>query len=369
MSAIHGTQRVAVWLLLGASAALAATSSTTRAEFDGRFDVKADSLVVHDLIGEVRVEGHDGSSFEVELHARGRDATRENLTVELEEGSHAELSVRFPLERENDYVYPRMGRGSRARFTDGGGESGLSGLLTALFGGSSSVRVSGSGGGLELWADVTVRVPRDKAVTVRHGVGKLVASQVRGTIELDTHFGTVEARSVTGPLTVDAGSGQVTVAEHSGDLSVDVGSGGVELDRVSGAKVTVDTGSGRVRLGAVEASAVLVDTGSGGVSGSGLSADDLSIDTGSGSVDLEFGRVGSGRFTIDTGSGSIRLVLPAGTSARISAETGSGGIDVDFEGAEIDRPERDEAKVTLGGGAAQFDLSTGSGSIQISRAG
>jgi DUF4097 and DUF4098 domain-containing protein YvlB len=346
---------------------LAGASLPSRADFDERLSLKAETLVLRNLIGEISLEGHSGDGFEVEIMARGRDANRDNLKVETREGARAEVTIQFPLDRETRYVYPRMGPGSRTQFNLEPGGSVLLGVVSGVFGFGSStmIRVAGSGTGMELWADVRIRVPRGSRAQIHHGVGALLSRDVEADLALGIRSGKVEAYATHGDLDVDTGSGKAVVEDASGTVHVDSGSGHVQLARLKGDRIAVDTGSGRISADTIRAKSLTMDTGSGGVSGSGLSADDATVDSGSGSVKLQFDRVGHGRFQIDTGSGSIQLELPTDASATIHAQTGNGALRVDSPGAETRRLDRNEAEVTLGGGAARFQLKTGSGSIQI----
>jgi hypothetical protein len=358
-------------LFISVTCALALVTAPAQAEFDESFELGGDKLVLTNLIGEVTVEGHSGGTFLVEVRVRGGDASRSNISIETREGGTAELAIVFPLDRETDYVYPHMGRGSRTSFdirSGDGDRSGLSGFVSRLFGGGGGrIKVTSSGNGMELWADVSVKVPQGVRTEIRHGVGAIKASDIEGGLVLDSRSGTIEARGIRGELIVDTGSGKAVVEDAEGpSINVDTGSGRVELARVEGETVDIDTGSGSIRFDTVTAGSLRMDTGSGGVSGGGLSAEEAEIDTGSGSVDVQFDHVGDGDFTIDTGSGSIRLQLPPGASATIHAETGSGGVQVDLPGADVRKRGRDEADITIGGGAARFDLDTGSGSIRIS---
>ena len=62
----------------------------------------------------------------------------------------------------------------------------------------------------------------------------------------------------------------------------------------------------------------------------------------------------------------IVLTLPRGASADIHAETDGGSISVNLDD-EVDYKykEDDEVELTVGDGAAQVELGTGSGDIRI----
>lgn len=319
-----------------------AAASAARAGFDESLELAGDTLVLRNLIGEVEIVGHDGSSFEVEIHVQGPDATAGRVRIERTEGPSAEVAIRFPLEESKHFVYPRLGGDVSISLDDGGS------WLAKLFGGGR-VHVASHGSGLEVWADATVRVPRGKRIVVDHGVGRVVAADVDADVDLSTRSGSIDVRDARGSIVLDTGSGSVTAERVDGDLDVDTGSGRVSLADVRGGRVHVDTGSG-----AVEADHI--------------GADEMLIDTGSGSVRLALDRMGPGRFVVDTGSGGIELALPADASAEVRADTGSGGIRIDLpEGYRVHKQDRDEAELTVGEGAAEVVLDTGSGEIHISQ--
>jgi hypothetical protein len=349
-------------VLVGAVLALVGPAVPAGEGFEERFSLSSEQLLVRNLVGQIRVEGHAGPAFEVVLQADGRDVSRERVRFEVDEGAYGELIVEFPIAESRRYVYPRLGRSTTSIDT---GDSGS--WLDSLFG-SGSVKVSGSGSGLELWVDATIRVPRGASLKVEHGVGEITVSDVGGNVDLAVHSGPVEVRQVEGRVVVDTGSGSVRIADVRGDVTADTGSGQVAVARSNGERLVVDTGSGRVEIEDVEARRVSIDTGSGRVEAAGLGTDELEVDTGSGGVSVELERMGTGRFQIDTGSGGIDLQLPAGASADLVCDTGSGGIELDLAaGHEVLQRERDTAHVRIGEGTASVKLDTGSGGIRVSQ--
>ncbi len=331
------------------------------------FTIDSSRLEVKNLIGAIDVQGASGGDFVVEVHERGSDAGV--LDIDVRRGGDAAVLVKFPVDRERNYVYPEMGRGSRTEISVGDRDSGLGGLLSAIFGGKGRVRVKGSGSGLEVWADMTVKVPRGAEAEIFLGVGSIMAKNVDGELMLDTSSGSVDASDIRGTLRVDTGSGRVNAhhidAGSDGEINIDTGSGQVELENIIAREIMVDTGSGRVEMEQVEARLLEVDTGSGRVSGFRISTDDAVIDTGSGGIELVFDEIGQGTYSMDTGSGGIQLELPGSASAHIRASTGSGGVRIDAPGANVRRMKKDEADVIIGGGGARFDLDTGSGGIRV----
>ena len=344
-----------------------------------------DRLLVTNLIGHVTV----GSTTESQIVVRARlgGANADALQVKVEEGSDAELHVIFPLREHRNYVYPEMGQRSRTQFR-GWDPRSRSGAIQRLFESLRDRRIEVRGrpwgDAIEAWADLEVLLPQGKAASVRLGVGRIDAAEVRSALDLDTRTGDVTARDITGDLSVDTGSGDVAAAVVRGNVNIDTGSGDVEAEGLEGrsvridtgsgdvtarnvraTEVDIDTGSGSVDATLVQASGLRIDTGSGDVAASEITTDAAEIDTGSGSVTLDLVAMGAGLYEVDTGSGRVRVTLPANPSARIRASTGSGGIDLDLPTAKITRLSRSHVALEVGDAAADVVIETGSGGILI----
>lgn len=347
-------------LLLTIPAAALADEFTRDFTFDG------DKLVVANLVGGIEVVPAAGDEFKVTVDVRGSEADEALLNFLVEEGSKGKLAVQFPVEDHDDYIYPELGRNSKTtiHIEDDDSGSWIKKVFSGIYG--KKVTVKGRGNGLEMWADVTIEVPRGRELEVYHGVGRIGAADVTADLVLDTHSGPIEVDDVEGDVLCDTGSGSVTVEDVDGNVNVDTGSGSVRGSDLEGDEVLVDTGSGSVDLDDVECRELVVDTGSGAVQARGIGADKANIDTGSGSVELEFVRMGAGKFVIDTGSGSIDLALPSGASAHVTADTGSGRVRNEIKGADVRHMEKDELEMTVGGGDARVSLDAGSGSVTIS---
>lgn len=346
-------------ILLIAGAALADDLQQT-------FEFVADELVLVDLVGEVRVEAATGDRYQVQVVIRGDDAEPGLLDVVLEEGRKARLEVQFPVKDHRTYVYPDLGRGNSTTVwqPDQDGDASWWEKVWHSLGGEK-ITVRGSGRGLEVWADVTVRVPADRATKVYLGAGDILAAGVDGKLVLDTHSGPIVVDSHRGELVCDTGSGRVKVRDIDGPLLVDTGSGSVKVENQQGGSLKVDTGSGSVRINGADTDDLYVDTGSGSVTAVAVKADQARIDTGSGSVELVLDRLGTGRFVLDTGSGSVRLELPDDASAMIYVDTGSGGIKARHPAGEVLHTDRGEMKLRIGDGKTKVVIDTGSGGVTI----
>ncbi len=338
-------------------------------EFERSFTLQGGGLELVNLIGEITLEQTGGSDFVVDVFVRGDDADDDLIHFDVDEGSTSRLVIEFPIEDERRYVYPELGARSNSTITvrNTGGDSGDGSLLKKIFGGlgKNRIKVSGRGNGLEVWADVVIKVPQGSRVEVLHGVGDISAKGIEADIRLDSSSGQILGMQLDGEIVADTGSGMVEMEDIKGRLNVDTGSGAVSVNGFDGDGMLVDTGSGHVEVEQITCDELEIDTGSGGVDALHVSANSVKIDTGSGGVELQLDQMGDGRFIIDTGSGGIELTLPDNASARVHADTGSGSVRTDIDGVKIRKKDRDEVTFTIGDGDARVDLDAGSGSIKI----
>ena len=320
-----------------------------------QYRLAGDRVAIYNLAGEVTVEPGSGSDVVVEVVRGGEDQARLRVDRSEVRGSSA-LIVRFP----DDRIVYRRGRWGgtthmRVRidgtFGDGGSRSG------------ETVRIRSSGSGLEAHADLVVRVPAGRNVSVYLGVGSAEVRNVSGSLLVDAASASVTAEGVRGSLNIDTGSGSVRVRNTAADIVIDTGSGSVTVEGVRGRSLRVDTGSGSVTGSNLEAERVEIDTGSGRIDVAGVNAQQAVLDTGSGSVRLAL-RSRPQHVRIDTGSGGVHLAIAEGVDARLEIDTGSGGIDVDVP-VRVTRSSRGRFSGVLGNGGGMIEIDTGSGGVRV----
>ena len=339
--------------------AVPAGSALQAAQIEKNHSFSTDRLTVRNVIGEIRVEGHGGSTFEVVVRVGGRDAAEGSIRTKTTDD---QLDVVFPA-ATGDFVYPPLGRSS----SDFNVKSGSN--LAELFygdGGVDRVKVRGSGKGLELWADVTVRVPSGGRLEIVHGVGELFAENVDGDLELATRSGNVTADRTRGDISVATGSGDVGLSQIDSDsVEIATGSGSIKIRDSRGGEIELASGSGEIFLSALQARSIEVGTGSGDITAKEIDAEEIEMGTGSGDVTLDLWQMGRGKCEIGTGSGDIELTVASGMSVDIHAETSDGKVLVDLGAAEFSKRDDDEIRLTVGNGDARVELGTGSGDIRI----
>ena len=345
--------------MLNTMIASAATAPAAPNADGERVQLSGDHVALYNLAGQVTLEAGRSSTVDVTLARGGRDASQLQIQTGAI-GGRQTLRVRYPTDH---IIYPAIGFGSNCELhmRDDG-----------TFGDNSSkhafdmghrVKISGSGSGTEAHADLRIAVPAGRTVDVYVGAGKITASNVDGTIRLDTASGDVESTNMKGALTVDTGSGGVGVNGMVGTLNIDTGSGDVAVSKASGGDLMVDTGSGTITGTDLSVNDLNCDTGSGDIRLRGVKAGSLNLDTGSGSVDV--GLVAdTGDLMVDTGSGDVTLRVPAGFGGDLSIETGSGDIQTEMP-ITVTRHSSDALRGTIGDGRGQVVVETGSGNVQI----
>jgi hypothetical protein len=356
-----------------------------------RLTLSGDRVAIYNIAGEVRVGPATGSEVTVELTRGGRDS--DDLEIDRRtDGAWQLLVVRYPGDR---VVYNRLGRFSRSEFsvredgTFGGrnldpelGAERAKANLGSMRGGER-IRVSGSGSGLDAHADMQVGVPAGAAVVIHLGVGKVIATNVRGDIQIDARSASIEVSRHQGFGRFDTGSGSITLHGADGDVAMHTGSGSISAQEVrqgvlvahtgSGSvdvagldvsEMEINTGSGSVTLRDAEAPAARIVTGSGRIRAEGLGSHQFDLNTGSGSVRVALTRdVQVGR--IETGSGSVDVAVSRDAGADITIDTGSGGINVEAVDLTVNERRRSYLRGRIGDGNGSLRVSTGSGGVSF----
>lgn len=172
----------------------------------------------------------------------------------------------------------------------------------------------------------------------------------RVALHASTGDGGIEATDLEGTIDLNSGDGRVIASHLEGQLKVHTGDGTIRIDRAAG-KVDADSGDGSIEIDG--------------------RLDDLAVRTGDGPVRIEAntGSAMKNDWRITTGDGRIALRLPSDFNASIDASTGDGTVRVDG----IDRPrggdesERRRVVGQLGSGGPTLHLRSGDGSIDVTR--
>ncbi len=324
------------------------------------YELSGRHVAIYNLVGQVNVQPARGSAVTVQVDIGGPDGNE--LQIETGDIGDAEtLRVIYPDDR---ITYSEWGRNSRTNVrVRSDGTFSDSDWRRRRGGRGDEVTISGRGGGLEAYADLTIAVPSGQRISVYLAVGEAIIENVDGDIRMDTHSAPVYSSGTRGSLVIDVGSGHVEVRGAEGEVNLDTGSGSVDAYDITGRSLLIDTGSGSVNAVGVAVDDLNIDTGSGRIEAEDVSSPNILLDTGSGSVDLEV--TGNAEdIEIDTGSGGVRVTLPSNYGAQVDIDTGSGGIELDMP-ITMRRWQRDHVRGTIGDGNGRLLIDTGSGSVRI----
>ncbi|HYK11826.1 MAG TPA: DUF4097 family beta strand repeat-containing protein [Gemmatimonadales bacterium] len=323
----------------------------------GTYPIHGDDIAIYNLAGLLRVEPATGSDVVVVVQTGGSDAGKLKVATGVARG-HDGLRVIYP---EDVIVYPTLGRHSNT--TMDVNDDGTFGTNRDEDEGHR-VRVRGDGSGLEAWADLTVKVPAGRTVSMHVGVGKATVTNVDGQIKVAVGSSDVSATGVKGTIGLVTGSGDIHVTDATAELKLETGSGDVTMSRVTDSGVKVETGSGDVTGDNVSTGKLALSSGSGSITVSTVQAARISLETGSGDVDI--GLV-SGIETLEgnTGSGTITLSVPATLGADVELDTGSGEIDLGGVEVKVRKLRSDHLSGSIGNGGGTIKLEAGSGDINL----
>ncbi|MBA3658933.1 MAG: DUF4097 family beta strand repeat protein [Gemmatimonadales bacterium] len=330
---------IAILLTAGISPAAAQQSETYR--------LAGARVAIYNLVGSARLEPGTGSDIVVEVRRGGADAAKLSVRTPQPSGGRSRemLGIVYP---EDDIVYEPLGRGSRTTVQVGDyGEFDDSNDDDEHDWEDRRVTITGDGDGLHAHADLRILVPRGRDLKLHLAAGRVMVSNVKGTLKVETGAGEIEATGVRGRLALATGTGSVQASGFEGtELSIETGSGAVEASSLRGSDISVETGSGDISL-------------------AGVTAPRLSLSTGSGSITSDLG-ADTRDVSVETGSGNVTLRAAASLSAQLDIETGSGGIESDFPVA-VTRHANDHMEGRIGDGRGRISVETGSGEVRLVR--
>lgn len=329
-------------------------------------EIDAATLQVTNLAGSVRiVPGADGIILRATVQADDAALAEAVRLDQKDRGDTTSVTVRLPDGLDEVRYQDEQFRRLDVRLEYEG----------------DRIRVRGDDGE-RLRVDLELEIPQGTKLELRQGVGDISVDGVDADLELSLNYGRLRAADGQGALVAATRAGDIDIKSQRGQVDAKAGSGDVRIENMLGATVArtgsgdvslrgvdgemrVETGSGDLELEDVTGS-VRARTGSGDVEFRDLRAGPaLDIATGSGDVDAG-GDLGALRdVTIRTGSGDVTLRSSTPLSLRLSLATGSGGIKVDVPVMGDVESGRRSFKATVGDGAGEARINTGSGDISV----
>jgi len=165
-------------------------------------------LQIENPLGDVRVEGYDGTAIMIETHKQAPDDdTLERLRVSLV--PNPDGSVRITTAADHTAESRPVPR--------------------------SAVRI-----------DLVIRAPRGAHVDATVAGGKLEVSNMDGGGELDSASGPLSVHNVSGELVTNTVSGPMSLAQVFGSVDAATVSADLDLDSIAGEKLIASANHGRI---------------------------------------------------------------------------------------------------------------------------
>ncbi len=178
-----------------------------------RFEVKPaghafKQLSIDNPLGDVRVEGYDGTAIMIETHKQAPDEdSLDRLRVSLVPDPDG--NVRITTTADGGREVKPVSRGA--------------------------VRI-----------DLIIRAPRNARIDVAAAAGKLEIENMDGGGELDTASGPISVKNMSGELWTHSVSGTTTLAQVFGSVDAATVSSDVDLDTINGDKLVASASHGKI---------------------------------------------------------------------------------------------------------------------------
>jgi hypothetical protein len=184
--------------------------------------------------------------------------------------------------------------------------------------------------------------------------------------QINTGDGSVESSALEGNLKIHTGDGSVRTAQISGSLDVDTGDGSITVDGAKGS-IRLRTGDGHIEARGLDGT-LEATSGDGHITIAGR-FDGLSIKTGDGSINAQAnpGSKLASSWSVHTGDGSVDFALPGDLQADIDASTRDGHISMGIPVTVDGTFSKSQIHGKMNGGGQALSISTGDGSIRLSK--
>jgi putative adhesin len=195
---------------------------------------------------------------------------------------------------------------------------------------------------------IEARMPRSADLDVDTSDGSVTTDALDGTLKVHTSDGSVRSAAVSGSVDIDTSDGSITLDGAKGTIHLRTADGHIEAHGLDGA-LEATSGDGHVTVAG--------------------RFDALSLKTGDGSINARAlpGSKMSSAWTIHTGDGSVDFALPGDLQANIEATTHDGHISMGIPVMVDGTFSKSEIHGKLNGGGQPLSISTGDGSIRLSK--
>jgi DUF4097 and DUF4098 domain-containing protein YvlB len=195
---------------------------------------------------------------------------------------------------------------------------------------------------------IEVRMPRNADAQINTGDGSVESSALEGSLKIHTGDGSVHTAQISGSLDIDTGDGSITVEGAKGFTRLRTGDGHIEARGLDGT-LEATSGDGHITIAG--------------------RFDGLSLKTGDGSINAQAnpGSKLASSWSVHTGDGSVDFALPGDLKADIDASTRDGHISMGIPVTVDGTFSKSQIHGKMNGGGQALSISTGDGSIRLSK--
>jgi DUF4097 and DUF4098 domain-containing protein YvlB len=195
---------------------------------------------------------------------------------------------------------------------------------------------------------IEVHMPKNGDLQIQTGDGSVETQELAGNLNVHTGDGSVKSHAVTGNVDIYTGDGSITVDGAKGDIRLRTGDGHIEARGLDGT-LEATSGDGHITIAG--------------------RFDGLTIKTGDGSIDAHAmpGSQLKAGWTVHTGDGSVDFAIPGDLQANIDASTRDGHISLGIPVTVDGTFSSSQIHGKMNGGGQSLTISTGDGSIRLSK--
>jgi hypothetical protein len=265
-------------------------------------------LSIDNELGNVRIEGYDGTAIMIETHKQAPDEdTLDRLRVSLIPDPDGTVRIMTAADAAESKPVPR-----------------------------SAVAI-----------DIVIRAPHNARIEAQVGAGKLEVVNMDAGGELDSASGAISVLNMAGELYTHSVSGPMSIAQAFGSVDAATVSSDVDLDSIGGRRLIASANKGRI-------------------AGRRVRSRDVELTTTSGNIQLEAEASLRGRIVVASmrGDVDVKLHRAATTSVLVRAR----GSKVNLGTAGVTQSPQDgwsEAKIGASPAATLVQLQSGWGPVRL----
>ena len=246
--------------------------------------------------------------------------------------------------------------------------------------------------------NMEIYIPRNAAVEISDGYGKLVVRDRAGDLKLSTAHGDVDVSNIQGNVNVNLRKGDVHADNISGDVQVNGAVNDISISNVKGAVGLTGDYFGDIALShigkavrfnsartdmelarldgdlAMESGDLHITNFNGPTHIVTRSKDihledvsgDIRVQNTNGDVEVQARKLPLGNISVENRKGDVKIVLPPNSGFRVDGRTNRGDISTDFSELKVSGSEPESSiSGTVGSGAGQVRISTEHADIAI----